>query len=518
MSVLNKAGQKRSLIPALPLVLILVLGLFLRAVDISGNPPELFSDELINFVSARSVVERGHDLHGNLALYFSDRTEPRPPVYGYFAYGSSLIFGDGPIGIRAPAIFFGLVSIMLVYLITRELFRDETTALFAAFFMAIIPWAIHYSRAGWEPAASLPLLLLAVYLMVYGIGSGKKWMTVLSFGMFSVTVYTYQAAPLYAFLFLAALVIIYRKYFLREWKVFLGGAFVAGALIVPHMLTVVNEHLISARVDRIFIFSEGVTPESIGAFFTNYISHYTPSFLFSHGDSNLRHGARTGTVYWTMLPLILAGIVYLFWSGFGRKSVAFVLFWIVAFPLAAALTNDGIPHATRSLTGAPLVCILSGLGAGGLVATLARVTGRPAYSLALAVLIVVLSLASLAVFAKKYYYEYPKQSCGAWECGHRDIFAAVEDVKDGHKRACMGNLHFGNELQLVDYYARDWDIEIIQDMDDPACLEEGTLIVYSGRPRKFRRNSFLVKKIEMPGGLRPYFIYEIRYPGKSKAD
>lgn len=518
MPVLNKAVHKSSLVPALPLVIILVLGLFLRAADISGNPPELFSDELINFVSVRSVIEKGHDLHGNLTLYFSDRTEPRPPVYGYFAYISSLIFGDGATGIRAPAIFFGLVCIALVYLITRELFRDEISAIFAAFFMAIIPWAIHYSRVGWEPAAFLPLLLLAVYLMVHGIRSGTKWITVLSFGTFSITVYTYQAAPLYAFLFLMALVVIYRRYFLREWRVLAVGSILAGALVVPHILTVVNEHLISARVDRIFIFSEGVTPESVGAFFTNYISHYTPSFLFTDGDLNLRHGARTGTVYWAMLPLILAGIVYLFRSGFDRKSVAFVVFWIAVFPLAAALTNDGVPHATRSLPGAPLVCILSGLGAGGLVATLDRVTGRRAYSLALAVLIVVSSLALLAAFARKYYYEYPKQSCGAWECGHRDIFAAVEDVTEGHKRACMGNLHFGNELQLVDYYAQNWDTEIIQDMDDPACLKEGTLIVYSGRPRKFRSNSFLVKKIEMPGGLRPYFIYEVGYPGNGKAD
>ncbi len=439
-------------------------------------------------------------------------------MYGYFAYVSSLIFGDGAIGIRAPAILFGLVCIVLVYLITRELFWDEKSALFAAFFMAVIPWSIHYSRVGWEPAAFLPLLLLAVYLMVHGISSGERWMTVLSFGTFSITVYTYQAAPLYALLFLLALVFIYRRYFLREWRVFLGGSIVAGALIVPHFVTILNEHLISARVDRIFIFSEGVTPESVGTFFTNYISHYTPSFLFADGDFNLRHGARTGTVYWAMLPLMLAGILYLFRPGFDRKSVAFVVFWIAVFPLAAALTNDGIPHATRSLTGAPLLCILSGLGAGGLMATLDRVTGRPAYSLALAALIVVLSFASLAVFARKYYYEYPKQSCGAWECGHKDIFAAVEGVRHGHKRACMGNLHFGNELQLVDYYAQNWDTEIIQDMDDPACLEEGTLIVYSGRPRKFRRNSFLVKKIEMPGGLRPYYIYEVRYPGKDKPD
>ncbi|HML94260.1 MAG TPA: glycosyltransferase family 39 protein [Thermodesulfobacteriota bacterium] len=402
-----------------------MLGFFLRAVNISENPPELFSDELINFVSARSVAEKGRDLHGNLALYFSDRTEPRPPVYGYSAYVSSMIFGDGPICIRAPAIFFGLVCIVLVYLVTRELFGGERAPLFAAFFMAVIPWSIHYSRVGWEPAAFLPLLLLAVYTMVYGIGRGKKWITVLSFGMFSVTVYTYQAAPLYAFLFLAALVIIYRRYFLREWKVFAAGCFLAGILVIPHISTVLNEDMMHSRAERIFTFSEGVTPESIGTFFENYVSHYKPSFLFEHGDSNLRHGAGTGTVYRVMLPLMLAGLVYLFKSGFDRKSVAFILFWIAVFPLAAALTNDGVPHATRSLTGAPLLCILGGLGAGGLVATLARRTGRPAYPTALAALIVVSSLASLALFAKRYYYEYPKQSCGAWECGHRDIFAAL---------------------------------------------------------------------------------------------
>ncbi|HML94261.1 MAG TPA: hypothetical protein PKC29_02400 [Thermodesulfobacteriota bacterium] len=77
----------------------------------------------------------------------------------------------------------------------------------------------------------------------------------------------------------------------------------------------------------------------------------------------------------------------------------------------------------------------------------------------------------------------------------------------------MGNLHFGNELQLVDYYALGWSMEIVRDMDDPACLDEGTLIVSSGRPRKFRRNSFLVKKIEMPEDMRSYFIYEVGYPG-----
>jgi 4-amino-4-deoxy-L-arabinose transferase-like glycosyltransferase len=510
--VLYNPDYRGSFVPILVLAPILALGLFLRAVNISDNPPELFSDEIINFVSARSVIEKGHDLHGNLSPYFSDRTEPRPPVYGYFTYASSKIFGDGALGIRAPAIFFGLACIVLVYLITRELFRDETSALLAAFFMAIIPWSIHYSRADWEPASFLPLLLLSVYMLVYGIRSRRRWVTVLAFGMFSLTVYTYQAAPLYSFLFLSALGVIHVRYFLVEWKVLLAGCFLAGILIIPYVSLVMGESASLGRAERIFTFSEGVTPESIGAFFTNYISHFKASFLFMDGDLNLRHDARTGMIYWVMLPLIIAGLVYLFKSGFDRRSIYFVLFWIAVFPLAAALTNDGVPHATRALAGAPLVCILSGLGAGGLLKDLACRTRRPVYSLILASVIVVSSLVSLALFARNYYYEYPKESYGAWEYGHRSIFARIEELKDKYKCVCMGNLHYGNDLQIIDYYARDWNIDVLSNMDDPACMEKGTLIVHTQRPRQFRRNSFIIERIDMPEDMKSYFIYEVKEP------
>lgn len=512
MPLLNNPDYKKSFVQILTLVLILALGLFLRGVNISENPPELFSDELINFVSARSVIEKGHDLHGNLALYFSDRIEPRPPVYGYFTYLSSRIFDDGALGIRAPAIFFGLVCIVLVYLLTLELFRDERAALFAAFFMAVIPWSIHYSRVGWEPASFLPLLLLAVYMLVYGIRSRKKWVTVLAFGIFSLTVYTYQAAPLYAFLFLSAIVVIHHRYFLVERKLLLAGCFLAVILIIPYVVSVTGESHMLGRAGRIFTFSGGVTLESIGTFLANYISHFKLSFFFIDGDLNLRHGARTGMIYWVMLPLIVAGLVYLFKSGFDRRSIALVLFWTAVFPLAAALTDDGAPHATRSLAGAPLTCILGGLGAGGLLKTIAYRTVRLVYSLILAAVIAALSLASLAVFAKKYYYEYPKESYDAWEYGYREIFSVLEGLKDRYERICLGIFTYNNEFQLVDYYTRDWDIEILSDMDDPACMENGTLIVHTQRPRQFRRNSFIVERINMPEGMKNYFVYEVKEP------
>lgn len=198
------------------LILIILLAFVLRSYDLSNNPPELFSDELINYVSAKSIIETGKDLHGNLQPYFSDNTELRPPVYGYAAFLSALLLGNNELGIRAPAVLFGLLSILALYLLVFEIFKDRLVAQLAAFFLAIIPWHIHYSRIGWEPDSFLPFLLFSTYFFIHGINQNKKYLVAMSFGLFALAIYTYQTAPLYSFLFLSSLLLIHYKYFFRE--------------------------------------------------------------------------------------------------------------------------------------------------------------------------------------------------------------------------------------------------------------------------------------------------------------
>ncbi len=217
------------------LIFILILALFLRSKDIESNPPELFSDEIVNFVSARRVIEKGHDLDGKLMPYFSDMIEPRPPVYGYFSYFFTRIFGENAVGVRSAAIFFGMASVILVFLLAQEFFKDTDSALFAAFFMSIIPWHIHYSRAGWEPASFLPFLLLSTYLFIYGVSREKKFIIASSFGCFALTIYTYQAAPMYSFLFLAMLLVLNWRYFLKRRMVLLGGVLISALLLIPYI-------------------------------------------------------------------------------------------------------------------------------------------------------------------------------------------------------------------------------------------------------------------------------------------
>lgn len=494
------------------LLSILLLALFLRSKDIASNPPELFSDEIVNYVSARSIIEKGHDLEGRLHPYFSDRLELRPPAYGYFSYVSSRIFGENAIGIRAPAIFFGIVSIILVYLLTLEFFKDRDTALFAAFFMAIIPWHIHYSRVGWEPASFLPFLLLSTYLFCYGINRKKHSAIVTSFGIFTITIYTYQAAPLYSFLFLATLLILNRRYFLREWRVLLVGVLISALLLIPYIWTFINEPTgLYDRARAISTFSKGMNFESINTFLENYFNHFSPSFFFINGDPNLRHGAQTGTIYWAMLPFLLAGLVYLITSAIDRKVRIFIIFWIVIFPLAGALTNDGVPHATRSLAGAPVMCILSAFGAVCLVRSTAQLIGSKKYlfvlyTVVLYSVIVIVSLTSLLNFSKKYYYQYPKTSFAWWEYGYADIFSEIHKIGADYKRVCIEGLDYFHEQAILDYYARGSELKFINDINQHKCTLRGTILVQRSSKKKSQFFN-LIKIIKAPNGKVQYYIY-----------
>jgi len=171
--------------------------------------------------------------------------------------------------------------------------------------------------------------------------------------MFALTFYTYLVAQLYSFLFLSCLLVMYRRYFLRERRVLMTGLIVYFILSAPYIWVIVTSPMFFRKASMIFTFANGVNSETLSVFGTNYITHFGPDFLFIHGDPNLRHGAGTGVIYWVMLPFLAAGIVYSAMADRRRNVFYFILFWLAAFPLAAALTDDGVPHAMRSLAGVP---------------------------------------------------------------------------------------------------------------------------------------------------------------------
>src|ERR1051326_4039362 len=100
----------------------------------------------------------------------------------------------------------------------------------------------------------------------------------------------------------------------------------------------------------------------VGRILRNGLDYFGPSFLFLHGDSNLRHHTGVGGVLpIAMAPLIAVGLYQALrrWRDDGALRALLLIF--ATFPVAAILTADRM-HATRSINGAISACLLALVG------------------------------------------------------------------------------------------------------------------------------------------------------------
>jgi 4-amino-4-deoxy-L-arabinose transferase-like glycosyltransferase len=124
----------------IPLLLVILLALGIRLVGIQARP--IWYDEAFSIL----LAEQGPAtiLSGTLAADAdSSAAEEHPPAYYFALWGWMQLFGNSLVSVRMLSVFFSLGIVLLLYLIARHLF-DEQTALVAAFLVAILPFQIHY--------------------------------------------------------------------------------------------------------------------------------------------------------------------------------------------------------------------------------------------------------------------------------------------------------------------------------------------------------------------------------------
>jgi 4-amino-4-deoxy-L-arabinose transferase-like glycosyltransferase len=465
----------RNTVTVLLFCIIVICGSYLRLNNLSSNPPQLFEDEIVNVLSARSILETGKDINGEINLFFYNRVESRSPVYGYVAALSTYIFGNNTFAIRFPAAVLGIISIVVIYLIVYKLSKDKQASLSAAFLTAIIPWQVHYSRVGWEPAATVPLLLISIYLFLLGLN--KKWIILLSYLVFSVTIYTHRSAEVLSPLFLGILLLLnYKKVIINKLPNILGILIFLASFITLIAISV-NDPNLHDRSLRISTFSDGVNIDSVKKFTENYFVHLSPDFLFINGDPNLRHGTGAdGVIYLWMLPFISLGIVYLILN-IKLKSSVLLLLWLLIFPLGGSLTNDGVPHATRTLIGGPALILISAFGVLYLKKILIIYKNGDIIYYSLLTIVAGLLLLQTYRFSGYYFLEYPNNSSIYWNYGNDEIFSYINQNSSSIKTACLENINYWDEEVLVRYYLPNVKARIIAGAEDPLCEVSGTLLV-----------------------------------------
>jgi hypothetical protein len=150
-----------------------------------------------------------------------------------------------------------------------------------------------------------------------------------------------------------------------------------------------------------------------------------------HGDNNWRHNyAGDPQLYWPVAILFTAGIVVAVWNlyrAFRRKQDTaaewplIALSWIGVAMIPMVLSNEGLPHALRSLLMTPAVFLVAGAGACALIDLAA--SKLPRIALVGAGIVVGLLLAAQA--DQQYFEAWAKQPGVA-----KEYMAILEETAD----------------------------------------------------------------------------------------
>jgi 4-amino-4-deoxy-L-arabinose transferase-like glycosyltransferase len=389
------------------LFLILALATFLRLWKIDKVPVSLFGDELDVGYQAYSILKTGRDYNGNfMPLHFHSLAEWRTPLYLYSAVPTVAIFGISPLGVRLPAVFFGILNVLAMYLMTEKLLnyqrkektgssisRNQTIALFAAFLLTISPWHIQYSRAAFEVTQLLFFYLFGIYLFFVSLEKPKYlWLSALCL---ILTPWIYSTAKLFTPFLIVFLSLVWFKELIKfplkelmkgvvtflvfglplVYAIFFGGGAQRFGYISVFSEPTMEGDIGFARLNDASFEGSGrsifqkVSTRVIhnkysywsGKILNNYFSSFSTSFLFNTGDINRRHNIEGMGEFYKIdvIPLFL-GVVLFFMLFKGSRVKYFILFWLMAGAFPSSITRDGGNHATRLiLVLPPLIFLIS---------------------------------------------------------------------------------------------------------------------------------------------------------------
>lgn len=379
------------------LLAVILLAAALRLYRLDALPPGLYHDEAYNGLDALALL-RGeprplfHEAWEQAA--FADKGDALPhgrfPVFLVGNYGREPLFyyllalslaavGARPLAIRLVPALTGILVVLAVYWLARELLagddaaRGRRVALLAALNVATWYWLVHFSRFGIRPMllALVAALTFACLLRGFRTGSQLYWAS----GGFwlGLSLYTYTPArmlPLAILGWLAVVASAERGFFRRRWREWATLAIVAVAVAAPLAAFFIRyPEWIWLRAQYVTTDAVGVEVESLGEMLIGNVGRVLGG-LFLFGEKNLRHNLPGRPMLdpvqavWLLLGLMITirQVARGLMQQVSRFSlhVSFLI-WLPVMLLPTYLTSDA-PHFGRAIGITPAVAVLMALG------------------------------------------------------------------------------------------------------------------------------------------------------------
>jgi len=107
------------------LIAIIILAAGLRLWQLGSVPPSPDWDEAALGYDAYSIMHTGRDEFGKfLPVVLRSFDDYKPALYAYLAIPTVAMLGLNIFAVRLPSALFGIISVIAVFYLVQELFRD----------------------------------------------------------------------------------------------------------------------------------------------------------------------------------------------------------------------------------------------------------------------------------------------------------------------------------------------------------------------------------------------------------
>ena len=441
------------------LIAIVFLSAFSRLYHLDINPPSLYSDEVDIGYQVKSFLSTGKDYQGNkFPLQFHSFSDVRTSLPIYSTALVSFIPGVSlDLAIRLTPAIFSLLSIILIYFLTNNLFalfkiKTENglePGIWASLSLSLLPWHYTYSRIGFELSMLFFFVSAGLFLYTRFLQNKNKTLLILSLIVLSLVPMVYSTAKLSVIFYPLILFLIPGGYeFFKSKKAWVYLLI----LFIPLGILFLNGGA-GKRFSEISIFTDptdsteidvlrqadlgsdppvGSTPDLntkivhnkiifiVNILTKNLINPLSGGFLFLQGDENQRHAViGWGMLEKTLIIPLLFGLYFLVSGKHKRFLGLLIVLWFSA-TVPAALTRDGFNHASRNfMMILPLVLLIS--------------TGffhLLKLSKLFTTLLTILLLLESALYFHDYWYHYQYDSQRDWNYGLKEVILETNKFPD----------------------------------------------------------------------------------------
>lgn len=340
---------------------VLIIASFARLYQIGKLHPGLYPDEAMN---GNNALEANRT--GDYKIFYPENNG-REGLFINIQAGFVEVLGNKPWALRLPSAIFGVLTVLGVFYLAKELFQSAGVGLLSSFIMAVNFWHINFSRMGFRAIMAPLLLVWGVYFFLLATrkwdvykrtGLGLALLAGLIYGLGFHTYIAYRATPLLFLVFIPFFK--NRPGFWRITSAFLLGTIITAIPIGLYFLNNPADFL--GRTTQVSIFTAGSPIRDI---IINSLK--TLGMFFFNGDWNWRHNfAGRAEFFWPVALLFGAGLAFsifkLISKNFRNNAFPFALLlgWLAVCSLPVVISSEGIPHALRAILLIPPATILAG--------------------------------------------------------------------------------------------------------------------------------------------------------------